>query len=217
MRRGMFPGNLPRQGVTARSRRGRKIVLRSSLFRLCDSPQSTCARSRSIRCQLVGRTGARTAPRRLTMRRAAVLAAAAFAAALSNWPSASAQASDMYLGQLMMVGFNFCPRGWTEADGQILAISTNSALFSLYGTTYGGNGQTTFALPDLRGRVPAHVGQGPGLAPVTQGQVMGADSTTLTLSQMPMHNHLLMAPTTPCWRPSAAPTSTAPPAPRMCR
>lgn len=67
--------------------------------------------------------------------------------------------SDPLLGEIMLVGFTFCPRGWTEADGQLLSISSNGALFSLYGTTYGGDGRTTFALPDLRGRAPIHTGE----------------------------------------------------------
>jgi microcystin-dependent protein len=127
------------------------------------------------------------------MRRAAVLAAATFAATLAGAPAAFAQASDMYLGQMMLVPYNFCPRGWTEASGQIMNISSNSALFSLLGTTYGGNGQTTFALPDLRGRVPVHVGQGSGLPNVDLGQVWGTPTTTLNISNLPQHNHSLNA------------------------
>jgi len=102
---------------------------------------------------------------------------------------ALAQASDQYLGQLMLVGFNFCPTGWVEANGQVIAISSNTALFSLYGTTYGGNGTTNFALPDLRGRVAVHVGQGPGLPVDVLGQQMGAPTTTLTVGNLPSHTH----------------------------
>ena len=101
---------------------------------------------------------------------------------------ARAQA-DPLLGQLMAVGFNFCPRGWADANGQLLPISSNSALFSLYGTIYGGNGTTTFALPDLRGRSAIHHGDGPGLPPVAQGQLGGATSFTLNQSTMPIHSH----------------------------
>ena len=73
--------------------------------------------------------------------------------------SAPVQAAESpYLGEIIMVGYTFCPRGWAEANGQLLSISQNTALFSLYGTTYGGDGRTTFALPDLRGRAPIHVG-----------------------------------------------------------
>jgi microcystin-dependent protein len=123
------------------------------------------------------------------MKRAALLTAAMLAASGFGAERATAQASDMYLGQLMLVGFTYCPRGWTEANGQILPIATNSALFALFGTTYGGNGQTTFALPDLRGRVPVHVGQGPGLPNVDQGEVFGTPATTLTTDNLPVHAH----------------------------
>ena len=96
-----------------------------------------------------------------------------------------------YLGEIRMVGFNFAPVGWALCNGQLLSISQNTALFSLLGTTYGGNGTTTFALPDLRGRVPVHAGQGPGLSNYTLGQLSGAENTTLLISNMPTHNHLV--------------------------
>ena len=83
-------------------------------------------------------------------------------------------AVEPFLGEIMPVGFNFCPRGWSKADGQLLPIASNSALFSLYGTMYGGDGRTTFALPDLRGRAPIHAGNGPGLPPITQGEKGGS-------------------------------------------
>ncbi|WP_260583222.1 phage tail protein [Sphingopyxis sp. PET50] len=89
----------------------------------------------------------------------------------------------------MLTPYNFCPRGWTSASGQILAISTNTALFSLLGTTYGGNGQTTFALPDLRGRAPVHAGSGPGLSPYSLGEVGGTETVTLTPNNLPRHDH----------------------------
>jgi len=98
--------------------------------------------------------------------------------------------SEPFLAQIMMFGGNFAPRGWAFCSGQILPIAQNTALFSLLGTTYGGNGQTTFALPDLRGRVPMHPGQGPGLASYDLGQVGGAESATLTVNNLPTHNHL---------------------------
>jgi microcystin-dependent protein len=101
---------------------------------------------------------------------------------------ASAQ-SDGLLGQFMQVGFNFCPRGWTSASGQILSIAQNTALFSLLGTTYGGNGQTTFALPDLRGRMAIGQGQGPGLSPYVLGEVTGQETHTLLTSEIPSHTH----------------------------
>ena len=98
-----------------------------------------------------------------------------------------------FIGQIMMVGFNFAPRGWANCDGQLLPISSNTALFSLLGTMYGGDGRTTFALPDLRSRVPVHVGTGPGLSSVVQGQRGGAEQVTLTESEMPSHSHNLLA------------------------
>jgi microcystin-dependent protein len=96
---------------------------------------------------------------------------------------------DEYLGIIKMFAGNFAPRGWAFCDGSILPISQNSALFSLLGTMYGGNGQTTFGLPDLRGRVALGVGTGPGLSNYTQGQMAGVENTVLNINQMPMHNH----------------------------
>lgn len=97
--------------------------------------------------------------------------------------------SEPFLGEIKLVGFNFAPRGWAFCNGQLLSISQNTALFSLLGTTYGGNGQTTFALPDFRGRAPLHMGQGPGLANRTQGEKSGAEQVTLAINQMPSHTH----------------------------
>ena len=97
--------------------------------------------------------------------------------------------TDEYIGELMLVGFNFCPRGTLQANGQLLAISQNSALFALYGTIYGGDGSTTFALPDLRGRVPMSQGQGPGLSFYQIGQAGGTETNTMTVNQMPPHTH----------------------------
>lgn len=102
---------------------------------------------------------------------------------------ALAQAVDPFLGQIIAVGFNFCPIGWAKAEGQILAVNENQALFALYGTMYGGDGRTTFALPDLRGRGPIGVGQGPGLPNYRQGQRGGSTSVTLSVNQMPPHSH----------------------------
>ena len=96
---------------------------------------------------------------------------------------------DPFLGQIQAFGFNFPPRGWAFCDGQILSIAQNTALFALLGTTYGGNGQTTFALPDLRGRSIVHPGQGPGLSSITQGERAGSENITLTVNNMPAHNH----------------------------
>jgi microcystin-dependent protein len=103
--------------------------------------------------------------------------------------------SDPFIGEIKIVGFNFAPRGWAFCNGQILSIAQNTALFSLLGTTYGGNGQTTFALPDLRGRVPIHPGQGPGLSNYTQGQLAGSETVTLLSTQMPAHTHTVNAST----------------------
>ena len=89
----------------------------------------------------------------------------------------------------MLVGFNFCPRGWTPANGQLLPISQNTELFAIYGTIFGGDGRSTFALPDLRGRAPIHLGQGPGLANYREGQRGGAESLIVQLNNMPSHNH----------------------------
>jgi len=91
-------------------------------------------------------------------------------------------------------GFNFAPRNWAMCNGQILSIAQNTALFSLLGTTYGGNGQTTFALPDLRGRVGIHFGQGPGLSPYALGQVGGTETTSLTINNLPAHTHPFAPP-----------------------
>jgi microcystin-dependent protein len=99
--------------------------------------------------------------------------------------------SEPFLGQLMLVPYNFSPRGWAFCSGQILPIAQNTALFSLLGTTFGGNGQTTFALPDLRGRTALSSGQGPGLSSYDLGQVGGTESTTLNSSNVPPHIHPL--------------------------
>jgi microcystin-dependent protein len=101
--------------------------------------------------------------------------------------------SEPFLGRIMLVGFNFAPQGWAFCNGQLLSISQNTALFSLLGTTYGGNGQTTFALPDLRSRVAVGFGQGPGLSNYDLGQSTGSETVTLTVGQMPAHNHLVAA------------------------
>jgi len=92
--------------------------------------------------------------------------------------------SDPFLSEIKIVSFNFAPKGWAECNGQLLPINQNQALFSLLGTTYGGNGQTTFALPNLRGRVPFHFGNGFNL-----GQSGGEDAHTLSISELPAHTH----------------------------
>jgi microcystin-dependent protein len=94
-----------------------------------------------------------------------------------------------FIGQIIMFAGNFAPQGWAFCDGQLLSIAQNTALFSILGTTYGGNGQTTFGLPDLRGRVPIHPGQGPGLSSYALGQQAGTETVTLTVQQIPQHTH----------------------------
>jgi microcystin-dependent protein len=98
---------------------------------------------------------------------------------------------EAYLAEIRLFAGNFAPRGWQFCNGQILSIAQNTALFALLGTTYGGNGQTTFALPDLRGAVPVGTGAGPGRSSRQLGQVGGAEAVTLTVAQMPAHNHAL--------------------------
>ncbi|MEP6613938.1 MAG: tail fiber protein [Mucilaginibacter sp.] len=97
------------------------------------------------------------------------------------------------IAMVFMFAGNFAPRGFASCEGQLLSISQNTALFSLLGTTYGGNGQTTFALPDLRGRGAIGQGQGPGLSPYVEGQQGGSEVVTLTVNQLPAHNHTIKA------------------------
>lgn len=104
--------------------------------------------------------------------------------------------SSPFVAEIRMFGFNFAPTGWALCNGQLLPISQNTALFSLLGTTYGGNGQTTFALPDLQAAVPIHPGQGPGLSDRVLGEASGSDSVTLTTSEIPLHNHSFNVTTT---------------------
>jgi len=101
--------------------------------------------------------------------------------------------SEPFIGQIILFAGNFAIRGYATCDGQLLPISQNTALFSILGTTYGGNGVTTFALPDLRGRGPVHVGQGPGLSNVSLGEAAGTETVTLLSTQMPAHNHGIAA------------------------
>ncbi len=101
----------------------------------------------------------------------------------------SSTGGQAFLGQVSLFAGNFAPAGWALADGQLLPISQFQALFSLMGTTYSGDGRTTFALPDLRGRTPVHAGTGPGLSRVRLGEKLGSDNITLTQAQMPSHNH----------------------------
>lgn len=104
-----------------------------------------------------------------------------------------ANAQEPFLGEIRMFGGNFAPRGWALCDGQILSISQNQALFSLLGTTFGGDGRTTFALPDLRGRVPVHAGTGPGLTNKRLGAKSGTETNFLTVGNLPSHSHTINA------------------------
>lgn len=121
-----------------------------------------------------------------TIRSTAAVLAIGFAVSI---PTISHAGPDAYVGELMAGGWNFCPRGTARADGQLLPISSNTALFSLLGTQFGGDGRTSFGLPDLRGRIPMHNGAGPGLPSVSIGQRGGATQTAITTAQMPSHTH----------------------------
>ena len=121
---------------------------------------------------------------RRTLRQAAL--GAALLAAVAGAPPARAQ--QPFIGEIRLVPFNFAPVGWAFCDGQLMAISENTALFALIGTTYGGDGQTTFALPDLRSRVPVHAGPG-----FVLGQAGGVETVTLTVNQIPAHTHAAAA------------------------
>ena len=98
--------------------------------------------------------------------------------------------ANQYLGEIRMVGFNFAPVGWALCNGQLLSIAQNNALFALLGTTYGGNGTTTFGLPNLQGRGPVHQGRN-GFASYVLGQLSGTENVTLLSNNMPIHNHLV--------------------------
>lgn len=101
--------------------------------------------------------------------------------------------SEPFIGEIRMFAGNFAPRNWAFCDGQLLAVSQNDALFSLFGTLYGGDGRTTFALPDMRGRIPIHQGTGPGLTPRQLGSKAGAESVSLTANEVGAHTHSFMA------------------------
>ena len=100
---------------------------------------------------------------------------------------------DPFVAEIRIFPFNFAPKGWAWCDGQLLPLSQNTALFSLLGTTYGGNGKSNFALPDLQGRAPMHPGQGPGLSLHDLGETGGSETVTLLESEIPSHSHGLMA------------------------
>lgn len=121
--------------------------------------------------------------------------------------------SDPFIGEIRMLAFNYAPRGWALCQGQTLSIAQNNALFALLGTTYGGNGMSTFQLPNLCGRTPLGTGTGLGLPPVNLGEVAGTPTVTLTTAQMPIHNHATTSTSsmnvggTPA-SPALAPTAT---------
>lgn len=105
--------------------------------------------------------------------------------------------ADPFVAEIRIFPFNFAPRGWAWCDGQLMPLSQNTALFSLLGTTYGGNGKSNFALPDLQGRAPMHPGQGPGLSLHDLGETGGSETVTLLESEIPSHSHALMVQTNP--------------------
>jgi microcystin-dependent protein len=111
--------------------------------------------------------------------------------------------SEPFIGQIILFAGNFAPRGYQLCQGQLLSISQNTALFSILGTTYGGNGQTTFALPDLRGRAAVSSGQAPGLSNYSLGQAAGQEQVTLTTNSMPAHTHQITSSATPTVHASA--------------
>ncbi len=122
------------------------------------------------------------------------LSALALAVACMATPDRALAGPNPYYGEIAAMGIvGFCPRGWASAEGQILAINDNQALFSLLGTTYGGDGRTTFGLPDLRSRTPIGEGSGPGLTPRYWGQKSGLEQTSLETSQLASHNHAVNA------------------------
>ncbi|HVF61350.1 MAG TPA: tail fiber protein [Thermoanaerobaculia bacterium] len=101
--------------------------------------------------------------------------------------------ADPFVAEIRIFPFNFAPKGWAWCDGQLMPLSQNTALFSLLGTTYGGNGKSNFALPDLQGRAPMHPGQGPGLSLHDLGEIGGSETVTLLESEIPSHSHSLVA------------------------
>ena len=129
-------------------------------------------------------------PRRHFLARTVALIGGASLLRHVGFAEAQTAVSGPYLGQIMLISWNFPPKGWAFCNGQLLPINQNQGLFSLLGTTYGGNGTTNFALPNLQGRVPIHSGSGPGLTPRSRGDVGGEQGHTLTLLELPTHTHV---------------------------
>lgn len=144
------------------------------------------------------------APLRRPAARLAALSAA-LCAALCATPAARASGAEPYIGELMLFGGNYCPLNWLPADGRTMNIADHDLLFALLGTTYGGDGQTTFHLPDLRGRTAVGTGTGPGLPTKSLGQSGGVEHTTLTANHLPAHIHSLPASTQPATHATPAP------------
>jgi len=136
-----------------------------------------------------------------------VLSLTAATLLITTAPGSATAGMEPFVGEINYVAFNFAPEGWLQCNGQTLPINQYNALYSLIGTTYGGNGSTTFALPDMRGRVPVHQGQHPGGSVFTMGQTNGAENVTLTINNMPAHNHPATATSTSTS--SVAPGATA--------
>jgi microcystin-dependent protein len=119
--------------------------------------------------------------------------------------------AEPYLGEIRIFGFSFAPRGWAYCEGQLVSIAQNTALYSVLGTTFGGDGQTTFGLPNMKGNAPMEWGNGPNLTPRTIGEMFGEPSVTLTVLQLPGHNHILYGatPGDPATQSVAQPNSTS--------
>lgn len=116
--------------------------------------------------------------------------------------------TDPFVAEIRIFPFNFAPKGWAFCDGQLMPLSQNTALFSLLGTTYGGDGKSNFALPDLQGRAPMQPGQGPGLTLRDLGEASGSETVTLLESEMPAHSHSMAAASDPAEAPSPSPDRT---------
>lgn len=116
--------------------------------------------------------------------------------------------ADPFVAEIRIFPFNFAPKGWAFCNGQLMPLSQNTALFSLLGTTYGGDGKSNFALPDLQGRTPMHPGQGPGLSLRDLGEQSGSETVTLLESEIPVHSHSMAAATDPAEAPSPSPNRT---------